>query len=148
MFLNYKQYQLFLCNYEFMKSFYKIFNCTPFLTNDDTIIPECAFIYIPLIKDIFEKLKNFTFKCNFIDNGLKPMDIKRTVTSEYWEGWAFDLNSVKVYRDVSIQEYELIKFIVNISNLWNITIGCSFLTLIEFLFLFYKHFSKHNNVSE
>ena len=58
------QHETFLCNYEFLQSFYKAFNCSTIITKESSI-DECPFVYLPLIQYIFANVhKNFN-KCQF-----------------------------------------------------------------------------------
>lgn len=134
--MHYNEYQLFLCNNDFKSAFYQVFNCTPFNAEYDGLI-ECPAIYMLLINDIIRKVRNHVFNCEIINNLVYVDTSKIAANSILESGIIIDLNDLDVYEEDIINDYDVIKLIVNISNFWNIFIGCSFVTLFEIMFLFY-----------
>lgn len=142
---NYSDYQLFFCNNEFRDSFYDVFNCTPFYNHSNAYelsLIECPAIYIPLINELFLKFRKNIFNCNIdFDKFPYQFSTEQTFYSNINNGIILDFNNLRLF-DNSLQTYSVLKLIINLSNFYNITIGFSFITIIEIGYLCF--INRHN----
>lgn len=142
----YNEYKLFFCNKNLRNIFYEVFNCTPFYIekreSKHDVLSECPVIYMPLIVDLFKRVKSQMFNCEIINN-LDTFDVSEIIIDPIvGNTMQIDLNDIDIYEEDLIKEYSTIKLIINISNFWNVFMGCSFISLIEIIYLFYVYIFK------
>lgn len=148
-FLNkFNEYQLYLCNSEFMQAIHEIFNCTPFISSNSA--PRCSLTEAIIIDYIFREYKEFMFDCE-TSSASFPIELDHVFTQSVFDDIiSIDLNGVIAYKADIFETYDLLKLIVNISNMLNVLIGMSFLTFFEILYLlakykiFYRNLTVHN----
>ena len=144
----YSENQLFLCNDQVKEMMYNVFNCTPFLSTT-TRVPECSLAYSILIQDIMLLFKKDFFKCE-ISMPLYPIQYESMslpLQNDVYSA-GVDLNVVQIFEQNIKEEYDLFKLIMNISNMLNVLIGFSFITICELVFIFiHFYFSSLEKVS-
>ena len=59
----YNEDNLFLCNPDFRKAFYDIFNCTPFYSVSNSNLDECPLMALEFIKFIYFNIRKSSYKC-------------------------------------------------------------------------------------
>ena len=131
---NFTDFELFYCNNQLKDIVYKTFNCTPFISNNSSL-PECSFLMIPLLNFIFSNFKQTLFKCERVEEKT-PIQFDETSLGEKWSNRIIvDFNDVTMYKQYVAEGYELLKLVINTSNFFSLFIGFSYLTVCEVLFI-------------
>ena len=146
--VNHNLENLFFCNPQLKTLFLEVFKCTPFYSSasfDNSIntYDECSILMMPFIKHLFQIFTNSKLynKCVLCVN------VNETETYSHIYLWTgnnenvvnIDFNNIRTFEHLDTLDLETIQFINNIANFFNITIGTSFLTIIELFFLIGFH---------
>ena len=133
---NHTEFELFYCNSNFKDIIHKVFNCTPFISNNSKF-PECSFLMIPLLSSIFSNYKQILFKCERVEENGDLIEFDETpLGNNFKNRIIIDFNDAKVYKQYAVQNYDLLTLTINVSNFLSLFIGFSYLTLFEFSFIF------------
>ena len=121
------QHETFLCNYEFLQSFYKAFSCSTIITKESSI-DECPFVYLPLIQYILQMYTKILINVNLnyqllrVNSGLKIPILSGRIDNKL----SIKLHNMNYYESERTISYSILQLILNLSNFSTVTFGLVF----------------------